>query len=791
MKTLKYAVRFLVRSRSYSLINLFGLAFSLACSIILLRYIHRELTVDTHCVDRERVVVPIRDIQVTTSLSNTSYCDSTYIPDDQIVNRTGLNFYSYERVTYNEQDYYLDFIAADSNFLQMFHFPLVAGIAKLSAPDHALITQECATRLFGQQNPIGKVLTYNKQAYTIRGVITPPVCKTTFHFDMLVYNMNKGHGIGAELLQVLPSVDLEAVNKVSGIFRQIVTPDGHVSSLKHSIKFITLEDLYFSKLKNVHSREQNCLVFGSSDYLNILFIVAILMLFVGILNFVNLYMVYMMKRNKEYGIKKVFGLQKLPLFVQIWTENVILAFWALMFAWLIIEITQVPVAQLMDTEMHYTWFDLQLSLCFLFGLPVITSIYPYIRYQYMSPITSMRAITTGRQSVMTRMVFLSIQYMVTFVLMVFSLYLNNHFRFLIDTPPGFRTENVLEATVFQDLYDNYKDYAASKKAIYQKLDECPDILAWTNSDNILLSKQITDKFYNDKDEEAELLQFSADESFFKVFDLKLIEGEIPENISLEDPKVILNQAAMKALGYRHLEEAYIRSSVSLGMSIDENGKITKYGTTLFPASGIVEDYYFGHITEGVKPMAIQIGQGGSGTSIKVLIHIAQGKEKAVISYLKNAILEVYGNDTLEYSWISDQVKAIYDEDRRVATIYTIFALIGIGIACLGLFGISLFDIRRRYREIAIRKAHGAGMKDLYQLLFKKYLLILGISFVVATPIAYYSIRQYTADFVVKAPVSIDVFLIALLVIAFISLGTLYWQIRKAANINPSIVMKRE
>ena len=141
--------------------------------------------------------------------------------------------------------------------------------------------------------------------------------------------------------------------------------------------------------------------------------------------------------------------------------------------------------------------------------------------------------------------------------------------------------------------------------------------------------------------------------------------------------------------------------------------------------------------------------------------------------------------------MKDQVKAIYDEDRRVATIYTLFALIAIGIACLGLFGISLFDIRRRYREIAIRKAHGAGMKDLYQLLFKKYLLILGISFVVATPIAYYSIQQYTADFVVKAPVSIDIFIIALLLVALISMGTLWWQIRKAANIDPATVMKNE
>ena len=176
---------------------------------------------------------------------------------------------------------------------------------------------------------------------------------------------------------------------------------------------------------------------------------------------------------------------------------------------------------------------------------------------------------------------------------------------------------------------------------------------------------------------------------------------------------------------------------------------------------------------------------------KTLVHIAKGKEKEVLEYLKNAVREVYGKDELEYSWMEDQVKTIYDEDRRVATIYIIFALIAIGIACLGLFGISLFDIRRRYREIAIRKAHGAGMKDLYQLLFKKYLAVLGASFVIATPIAYYAIYQYTADYVVKAPVGIGIFVLALLLVTAISIGTLYWQIRKAANIDPATVMKTE
>ena len=796
MKTLTYAIRFLSRSKAYTLINLLGLAFSLACSIILIRYLHREWTVDTHCVDRERIVMPIQDIQVSRSLSNTSYSDTTYIPDNQIVRRAPLSFDSDKAVRHNEQNYLLNLIITDSNFLEMFQYPVVAGTAELSAPDHALVTQECANRLFGKQNPIGQTLTVGKNTFTIRGVIQPPVCKSIFHFDLIIHHEGaQQYGTQTELIQVLPSVDLDALNKVSKVFRPIILPNGQKGKLNHSFEFTTVKDLYFNKPKNIHPDQKNCLMFGSSDYLNILFIIAILMLFVGLLNFVNLYMVYMMKRNKEYGIKKVFGLQKWPLFVQIWTENVILAFWALMFGWPIVEITQVPVAQLMDTEIHYTWFDLQLSLGFLFGMPVVTSVYPYIRYQYMSPITSMRAIATGRQSVMTRMAFLSIQYVVTFVLMVFSLYLNNHFQYLIDTPPGFRTQNILEADIINstisvhngNLMDDLKEHQKRLDGIIQKLDECPDILAWTKSSNILLDKEITMTLHNDKGETAECISIQADESFFNVYGLKLVEGELPKDDQITFTSVILNQAAMKALGYKHLDEAFIRADGGFGIKILDDGSMIEHGTTLFPVTAVVEDYYPGHITEGIKPMIIKFGHGiGS----KTLVHIAKGKEKDVVQYLKDAVRDIYGNE-LEYTWMEDQVKTIYDEDRRVATIYTLFALIAIGIACLGLFGISLFDIRRRYREIAIRKAHGAGMKDLYQLLFKKYLTVLGVSFVIATPIAYYAIHQYTADYVVKAPVSISIFIVALLLVTLISMGTLYWQIRKAANIDPATVMKTE
>ena len=236
---------------------------------------------------------------------------------------------------------------------------------------------------------------------------------------------------------------------------------------------------------------------------------------------------------------------------------------------------------------------------------------------------------------------------------------------------------------------------------------------------------------------------------------------------------------MKALGYSSLE----------GASIIEESRYRRNNNVAFiPITAIAEDYYNGHLSAGVEPTIYEIGNFGRESTY---IAYPEGKLPDLLNYLKDMMQEFYGTETVEYTLLEDDVKALYKEDQKIASIYNIFALIAIAVSCLGLFGISLFDIRQRYREIAIRKAHGAGMKDLYQLLFKKYLAVLGASFVVAVPLAYYLIHQYTADFVVKAPIGIGIFVLALLLVAVISMGTLYWQIRKAANIDPATVMKTE
>ena len=790
MKTLTYAFRFLIRSKSYTLINLLGLAFSLACSIILMRYIHRELTVDTHCVDREQVIACLRDMHGNVYTASPMYMDSVYIKDEQVIKRCKMVIERNTNVVYDKQSYAMHSIATDSTFFQLFNYPLCEGEQKLDAPTDAIIMRDYAERIFGRESAIGKSLVFNGSNITIRGVIDKPVCKTTLQPDIVVsFQLKKNwNRMITEILHVLPITDLQAINSKTNVYSEGKQPTRW--------EFKPWKELYFdSRLKDTKELK-DVLQFGNRTYLRILSIVVALLLFVGILNFVNLYMVFMMKRSKEYGIKKVFGLQKMPLFLQIWTENLLLAMVALLVAWLLVEITQVPMSRLMHDEIHYSAFDWQLSLAFVMVLPFITSVYPYIRYNYMSPMVSIRSISGNRHSVIVRMGFLFVQNIITVLLIVVSLYFNKHLQYLLQTPPGFQTENILRAELTHENYSSnpadfkvgYEERVNRMQLIRKRLDECPYIESWIADPASILEGGSEAILFNDKAQKLTVKILFATDEFFHIHDLKVLEGTLPET---KDMELVVNKTALKAFGYSNREEAFLRAETPLWVNF-ENGKITEGGTSLLPVKAVLEDYYPGHLTEGIKPIVFIASKIASSLYLdKVYIKIKPGHDKDIIEYLRKIEEEVYHTDDFRYSWLADEVKALYKEDRQIATVYSVFALIAIAVSCLGLFGISLFDIRQRYREIAIRKVNGAGLKDLYRLLFKKYLLVLVASFVVATPLAYYLINRYTADFAVKAPIGIGIFAWALLLIVTISVGTLWWQIRKASNIDPAVVMKTE
>ena len=791
MKTLTYAIRFLTRSKSYTIINLLGLAFSLACCIILMRYIHRELTVDTHCVDRDRTVIAVRDMDGTRFISGLGdvkdFLGKEIVRKEDIIERCSFITRYQDNIMSEEENFATNVLIADSTFFHFFDHPVVAGEARLTAPNDAILTRTYAEKLFGKQSPIGKTLTYNNKVVTVRGVIDQPYEKTSIDFEAIVsIHLNDGiRGWGqliSEFIHLAPHVDIEVLNAESNVYQES-------QQVRLRFEFMTLREAYerTNPFKTELFRHTNM------TYIYLLSAVALLLFLVGILNFVNIYMVLMMTRSKEYGIKKVFGLQGFPLFVQIWLENLLLVIPALLVAWLFIEITQIPVNRLFQEVIDYTWFDLWLSFGFILIMPFITAVYPYIRYNYRTAITSMRSIGSNRQSVRVRMAFLFVQYILTIGIIVVSLYFGKHLNFLQTTPPGFQTENIMLA----ELLHESKNYGSATREemeamfsrrtlVKHKLSECPHI------ENYIFRADVFEdddsEVINDKEQRVRCVTYYTSAKFFDTFGIPFIEGEIHDSKDYFDYRIVLNRAAMEAFGYTHAEEAFIRWDHAQWI-FHYNGKMVEGGKQLMPVDAVVENFYNGHLTEGIKPMVFILSDEAiQGTTT---ISVRPGQEEACLEYLKKMTMEIYNTEEFKYSWLKDDVLALYEDDRQVTIIYSVFAMIAIAVSCLGLFGISLFDIRQRYREIAIRKAHGAGMKDLYQLLFKKYLAVLGASFVVAVPIAYYLIHQYTADFVVKAPIGIGIFVLALLLVAVISMGTLYWQIRKAANIDPATVMKRE
>ena len=789
MKTLKYSWRFLMRSKSYTIINLLGLACSLACSIILMRYIHRELTVDTHCIDREHVYAICTNTEGNRGLSGLKQYNYDTISID--------NRFVEAMTTYIplEKDYVISgtnriparCLVTDSVFFQLFHYPIVQGKLSLTTPQSALLTEKYARKIFGNENPIGKILRYsNGKDITIEGIVGEPECKTTINFDIILSSKLSQHWerMNTELYRFLPGTDINAINKTGSVPRYINDPE--YDTRTHTFSLISVKDIYWDG--SLTDREPAMFLSGNRSHLIILSGVCLLLLLTGILNFINLYLVALLRRGKEYGLKKVFGVCGRTLFANIWIENTLLVLSALLVSWLIIEIMSAPTEYLFDTHFSYTAFDGWLSASILLLLPVITSIYPYIKYNYTSPILSIRSIGVQSHSKHFRMFFLGAQYIITFLLVVLSLYFNRQLGMLLNTEPGFRTKNIMNVNLVYESKDfssyTYESMQQRRQRVMQldnELNACPFIELYEPSYENILTPTFGTNYLNNKGEKVFLNIHYATPAFFKLYDIKVIEGEIPD-INKEDRRTVfvVNKAALKALGYTSINGVGV---------IEENQKKANANASLQPIVAVVEDYFEGHLTSGIKPTIYPVGARFSGDLYQIAY--TPGKKKEVIDFLRNLEYKVYGSEDFEYTFLEDDIKAMYTQDRQTATIYSIFAGMAIIISSLGLLGISLFDIRQRYREIAIRKVNGASAKDLYRLLFRKYITVLIIAFVIAIPLAYYLINTYTQDFAVRAPVSIDIFIISLLLVIIISLGTLAYQIQKAAHINPTQIMKTE
>ena len=801
MKLLKTAFRSLGKFRLYTVVNIIGLAVSLACVILIARYVHQETTVNHFAKDLERVcMMTIEQDNRPTRLSGVTDINRQKdfinpLEDPAVEKFTSIISFIDDQISVADHQYNVNIFVTDSVFLQMIPYPIILGHGSMLAPEDVVITSRLAKKIFGNTNPIGQKIKYaSGDILNVAGVLGIPKTKSSFNFDILVNdNLRKSWmRLPYQIVKLHDEVDITDFNKKYGEFRSL--PEYHGSLTRYQL--LPLRDYYFDNSLFM-SRAEGMFLQGNRTNVVVLSIVALLILLVGLFNYINIYTVITLRRGREFGIKKVYGAKGWQIFGQIYFENLSMTAIAIFLAWFVLEIFRSLFSEQFALTLHPNFtFDILLSFILLLILPIITGIYPFFRYHYASPITSLRSVNVGGVSLISRSAFLFLQYVITFCLIIISIFFMKQLRFMLQADLGYDIENVVVCKILhQSNYYNVNDEEEYRKResrhreiteiIERKMNASPLFTQWSYGDP-LYSIEASLPLTVEGGEAHNVAVIYRSRKQMDLFNYQLLEGRLWDTTDIAvQYRFIINETAKKIFNIEDIHTAYLQPEHRLwyargDMSINPAYEIV----------GVVKDFNTGHLSKPTTPIAIMYEDEYMQRET-MMAKILSGKRSEAIDFLKELNKELYGEADFEYAFMEDEIAALYDEDKRISRIYNTFAVIAILVSCLGLFALSLFDIRQRYREIALRKVNGATTKDVLRLLLKKYIWLLAGAFVVAVPVSYLFINKYLEGFAHKAPVSWWLFAVSAVVVAGVSLLTLVWQVKKAVRIDPARVLSMD
>lgn len=801
MRLLILSINALLKFRAYTALNVVGLAVSLACVLTIARYIHQENTVN-HCFpDYDRICL-VKSIISNGECSLGGYRSG--LEDDPAVEEfTAYTSVSDLMLVFGKQKVQSRVFSIDSTFFKMFPYKVLMGSNRIRRPGDVVITRSFWEEVLQGRPVVGGSFTNGQgRKFTIIGVVDAPATKTSWQPQLFMSDEIDAFLLYSPTyaLRMVPGYDLKALNQKHG---KEVPRNKWATYQTLRYEYLPLSELYFDADLE---RDNPMYRFGNPGYISVLTAVAFLMGLIGLLNFVNIYTVIMSRRSREFGIKKVFGAGKAAIFVQIYVENMLLAGFALLLCWTILEVTRylfynelyIPVAS--DVR-----FDLLASAIVLWGLPLLTTVYPYLKFTRSLPVNSIRAITTSRVSVRSRMVFLGVQYVLTIFIISVSLFFVKQLDYMLHADLGFRTHDIINATMYhnplglykdskENLLDEGKRQQINRELVNRRMAESTLFEYWYRSSNILLDGGRLENFALERAENGfhQALVTSMTRRTMDMYGLQLVEGRlwndsVDEALSRNSFKVIINETAKRVLGVKDITREKLQpEDVHFASSW-----MPDFFNPPCEIVGVIKDFNVRHLAKATMPMVIYYDSEIKWGLYAVTAAYRHEDRARVIRFLSDLYEEATGRTDFEYTLIEDVLAKMYEDDRRVVRIYTLFAGVAILISLLGLLAIALFDISQRRREIGLRKVNGAQAHDIYPLLLRKYLAVLGVSALVSVPLSWLAITLYLQGFAHKAPLTPGLFVVAVLVTALLSLLTVMWQVHRAAHVNPAEVIKRE
>ena len=797
---IKIAIRNLVKRKFYSLINISGLAIGLASFIIIMLYIIDELSYDRYHKNAENIyrLVNVYDFNGVGENSASSPFPVAFTMKDEypgmIKNVVRIfNFQSPRMLIeigdkrYNERRFFF----ADSTFFNIFDHEFIHGNPKtvLNESYSVVLTESAAKKYFGDDDPMNKTIKFEKQFdLKITGVIKDVPAQSHFNFDFIASMSSVRKIYGGKLPQTWVW---------NPCWTYLLLEDGAAPVLEKKFpdfinKYFNDAEkenisLYLQPLTDIHLKsrldyelEPN----NNISYIYILSAIAVFLLIIANINFMNLATATSAARAKEIGVKKVVGVYRSQLIFQFISESIILSFISLIIALILVEL-------LLPAFNTFTNKDIVLSILlqpkYLLALIVLvlftgvfSGIYPAFYISAFKPISLLKgSLRRENKSTLPRKILVIVQFVISITLIIGTLTVFNQLKFLRNADLGFNKEQVIIIPV------NHTPIAKSYKSFKNELLLNTDIISITAVDDIFGVAHNTHEFHpegfpQDKWQFYPALVVRYD--FVKTFDIKILAGRDYNEDNKTDPEkgMLINEAMVKHLGWGSNEEALGKKFKSL------HGEERVIGVT--------NNFNVTSLYEQAGPFVLNIKEkpGEVMWFLKFMaIRIAPDNHKKTIDFIETKWKEFAPNRPFEYSFLDQELNKLYKDEDNLGKLSLIFSLMIIFIASLGLFGLTSFMAEQRTKEIGIRKVLGAKVTDIIKLLSKEFLKLIVIAILIAWPIAFLLIDDWLSHFAYRTAINWFVFILAGLFALIISLLITAYKAYVASKTNPVDTLKYE
>lgn len=800
----KIAVRTMSRQKMYTAIKLGGFALGLATCFIIFLFIRHELSYDKHYVHGENIYRLYNEYTGTDGGKWTSFpahmasiVKSEYPEVEKAGRLIPYNWYNagnnlMRRDDQLENTYEEGFAYADQEILEILQIPLVYGnqLHALEKPNTIVISKRKADKYFPNEDPVGKTIILNDdktQAFAIGGVMKDFSPNSHLQFDFFITLTGVEFWEGEQTswccwnynpyVQLRPGTDPDVLEK-----KLLKIRDTHYMGYLEKAGDQNAEDIKKHQLFRLqHVRDIHLLSEGIGDaiphgdirYIWLFGGIAVFILMLACINFINLSTAKSANRAKEVGIRKVVGSLRGYLVRQFLTESLLFSFISFLLAVLLVVIALPYFSQLADKTLTVPWtawwlFPVLGISAVVVG--ILAGIYPSFYLSAFKPIDVLKgSVSRGSKSSGLRSAMVVFQFTTSIVLIIGTFIIYRQMDFMLNTKIGYDKEQVIMlhgANTLGDQQITFKDEL-------RKLSQVQNVTA-TQYMPVAGTKRDQNGFWREgktKEEKAVGAQcWYVDADYMATLGMKLKEGRnFEQDMKSDTASIIINQSMAKAFGF----------TKPLGERI-QNWR----GYTII---GVVEDFHYEDMKGEIRPLCFVRGDRGSIVSVKVNSADMQGTLQAITD-VWNKFLP---HQPMRYAFLDESYARMYEDVQRMGNIFASFAILAIIVACLGLFALSAFMVEQRTKEISIRIVLGASLNNIFRLLTQNFVILVMISFVIAVPLAWYMMQKWLEDYKYRIDMTWDVFALSGLMALAIALLTISYQAIRAPLANPASNLRTE